>query len=87
MGLGFCIVLSALLLCRLDRIVLAGSYQETLAFMLLLVTGCMGRMGRWWGGGTDVSRRRNGSATIGAGTGAPPLEKYSFNANIIAMKI
>ena len=36
-------------------------------------------MGRWWDvGGTgvgrmDVSRQRNGSATIGAGTGAPPL--------------
>ena len=28
---------------------------------------------RGWDEGTNVSRRRNGRATIGAGTGAPPL--------------
>ena len=35
---------------RLDRIVSAGSYQETLDFMRWLVTGWMGQMewiGRW----------------------------------------
>ena len=42
---------------RLDCIVSAGSYQETLGFMRCLVTGCMGQMGRmdwmvsWWDGG------------------------------------
>ena len=30
-------------------------------------------VGRGWYGGTDVSRRWNGSATIGTGMGAPPL--------------
>ena len=30
-------------------------------------------MGRGWDGGTDVSRRRNGSANIGTGTSDPPL--------------
>ena len=49
--------------------------------MCWLVTDNMGRMGqmdwmgRWWAGvgRTDVSTRWNGSATMGAGTGAPPL--------------
>ena len=31
----------------LDRIVSAGLYQEILVFMCWLVTGWMGRMGRW----------------------------------------
>ena len=32
-------------------------------------------MGHWWDGGETYGRQRqqNGSATIGAGTGAPPL--------------
>ena len=49
--------------------------------MRWLVTANMGRMGQmdWMGiggtgvGRTNVSTRRNGSATMGAGTGVPPL--------------
>ena len=46
-----------IVLYQLYRIVSAGLYQETLAFMRWLVTGWMGRMdwmGHWWdGGGMD----------------------------------
>ena len=70
---------------RPDWIVSYRLDQKTLYFMRWLVTGWMGLtgrmewMGHWWDGGgtgvgrTDVSIHRNGSATMGAGTGAPPL--------------
>ena len=59
MGLGWVFLIRGdagwiVLAYRMDRIVSAGSYQETLALIRWLVTGWMGRMGqmdwmgRWW---------------------------------------
>ena len=64
MGLGWVFLIRGdtgwiVLAYRLDRIVSAGSYQETMAFMIWLVTGWMRWMewmGRWWDGGR-IDRR------------------------------
>ena len=55
----------------LDLIVLDGSYQEALAFMLWLV--CYWLDGTYGMYGTLVGRGWCGPTSAGAGTGAPPL--------------
>ena len=53
-----------------------------MSFMRWLVNGCMGQRDGWTGcdvggklvGRTNVSTRRNMNATMGIGTGAPPLD-------------
>ena len=88
MGLGFCIVLSALLLCLLDHIVLAGLDQLdwiglyrsvwTRTHRILCIGWLLLGWDGWtgWGvGGTGVGRTVVSVCRNGStGTGAPPLD-------------